>query len=79
MASDEPTRLQPPLPLGEVNESVMYTAFKPTYILQHPKMDWKCELHPGTHWHCEEGKQPNAFHRFMQRLCFGVKWSRIVD
>jgi hypothetical protein len=40
---------------------------------------WKCELHPSTYWHCEEGKQPNAFHRLMQRLCFGVKWSRIDD
>lgn len=51
----------------------------PTYILQYPKMDWKCELHPNTHWHCEEGKQPNAFHRFMQRLCFGVKWTKVND
>lgn len=44
-----------------------------------PKYTWKCELHPGTYWHVQEGKQPNAFHRFMQRLCFGVKWSRIDD
>lgn len=48
-------------------------------LLMGPKMSWKCELHPNTYWHCEEGKQPNAFHRFMQRLCFGVKWSRIDD
>lgn len=44
-----------------------------------PKYAWKCELHPNTYWHVEEGKQPNAFHRFMQRLCFGVKWSRVDD
>jgi hypothetical protein len=48
-------------------------------IISQPKMSWKCELHPNTYWHCEEGKQPNSFHRFMQKLCFGVKWSRIDD
>lgn len=37
------------------------------------------EMHPGTHWMVQEGKQPNAFHRFMQRICFGFKWSRIDD
>ena len=47
--------------------------------LTFPKMAWKCELHPNTFWHVEEGKQPNAFHRFMQRLCFGVKWSRVEE
>ena len=48
-------------------------------IFTGPKYTWKCELHPSTHWHVEEGKQPNAFHRFMQRICFGFKWSRIDD
>lgn len=23
-----------------------------------------------------EGKEPNWFHRFMQRLCFGIVWSK---
>lgn len=44
-----------------------------------PKYTWKCQLVPKVFWHVEEGKQPNAFHRFMQRLCFGFKWSRIDD
>jgi hypothetical protein len=44
-----------------------------------PKYTWVCELHPSTYWHVEEGKQPNMFHRFMQRVCFGFKWSRIDD
>jgi hypothetical protein len=44
-----------------------------------PKYTWKCQLMEGTYWRVEEGKQPNAFHRFMQRVCFGFKWSRIDD
>lgn len=48
-----------------------------TYRIRDTKYTWKCELHPSTYFHVSEGKQPNAFHRFMQRLCFGVKWSRI--
>lgn len=44
-----------------------------------PKYAWKCQLHSNTYWYVHEGKQPNAFHRFMQRLCFGVKWSRINE
>lgn len=42
-----------------------------------PTYAWKCELCKNTFWYVEEGKQPNAFHRFMQRLCFGIKWERI--
>lgn len=42
-----------------------------------PKYAWKCELHRGTFWHVEEGRQPNRFHRKMQELCFGIKWSKI--
>lgn len=60
-------------PSFEAVNGLEYTAFKT------PKYAWKCELHPNTYWQCEEGKQPNAFHRFMQRLCFGLKWTRIDD
>ena len=42
-----------------------------------PKYAWKCELQKGTFWNVEEGKQPNWFHRKMQELCFGIKWSKI--
>ena len=44
-----------------------------------PVMAWRCEVAPKTYWHCAEGKQPNAFHRMMQRLAFGFKWERIED
>jgi hypothetical protein len=47
--------------------------------LSMPKYSWKCQLTHGTYWYVEEGKQPNAFHRFMQRLCFGIVWSKIDE
>jgi hypothetical protein len=56
-----------------------YNLFGKYTIITPPKASWKCELHKGIFWNCEEGKQPNAFHRFMQRLFFGVKWSRVDD
>lgn len=42
-----------------------------------PKYDWKCELIKKRYQYLEEGCQPNAFHRFMQKLCFGFKWTKI--
>jgi hypothetical protein len=42
-----------------------------------PEFAWRCHLVPGVVYHLEEGRQPNAFHRLMQRLCFGVRWERI--
>lgn len=47
------------------------------YIAKEPEFAWKCELISEIILSVEEGKQPNAFHRFMQRLVFGFKWSRI--
>ena len=44
-----------------------------------PNYSWKCELAPNVVWSVEEGKQPNAFHRWMQELCFGFKWSKIDE
>jgi hypothetical protein len=51
----------------------------PSRVISIPKYTWKCQLMEGTYWQVEEGKQPNAFHRFMQRVCFGFKWSRIDE
>ena len=50
-----------------------------SFNFQTPKYVWKCKLIEGTYWYIEDGKQPNAFHRFMQRICFGIKWSRIDE
>ena len=44
------------------------------HVIQPPKPAWKCQLLPGYELHVEEGKQPNKFHRWMQKLCFGFKW-----
>lgn len=37
-------------------------------ILVGDKKGYGVEFRPQT------GQEPNAFHRFMQRLCFGVRW-----
>jgi len=50
---------------------MMYT------IVEEPKYAWRCELTPEFYWYREEGEQPNAFHRLMQRLFFGFKWERV--
>jgi hypothetical protein len=42
-----------------------------------PEYAWRCHLVPGVVYHLAEGRQPNAFHRLMQRLWFGVRWERI--
>jgi hypothetical protein len=44
-----------------------------------PYYAWRCHLIPGVVYQLAEGKQPNAFHRLMQRLCFGVRWERIKE
>lgn len=42
-----------------------------------PSYSWKLWLNSNTWFMYEEGKQPNAFHRLMQRLILGFKWERI--
>jgi hypothetical protein len=42
-----------------------------------PQYKWKCELTNNTFWYVEDGKQPNMFHRFMQRIILGFKWTEI--
>jgi len=37
------------------------------------KADWYAVI-CGVQYHPEKGNVPNAFHRFMQKLAFGVKW-----
>lgn len=49
----------------------MYSIFKP------PTYTWRCQLHPGTYWNVEDHRVPNRFHRWMQKLCFGVVWEKI--
>lgn len=37
---------------------------------------WQMKISPNTYFGVMEGNQPNRFHRFMQKLCFGIEWSR---
>lgn len=46
-------------------------------IYSPPKDAWRCYLAPHFCINVPEGKQPNRFHRWMQRLCFGFRWERI--
>ena len=48
-------------------------------IAWHPDYAWRCYLGSNLMLNVEEGKQPNAFHRLMQRLCFGFRWERIKE
>jgi hypothetical protein len=48
-----------------------------------PSSDWEATLIAGGGWSYvlrpARGSEPNAFHRFMQRLCFGIKWRKHVS
>lgn len=49
------------------------------YFLNQPELsEWQCELvpHGGATFHPCKGQVPNWFHRKMQELCFGVKWTK---
>ena len=51
-------------------------------VLRPPEAsEWKCYVfgYPGNPsgsviFHPLKGQEPNRFHRFMQELCFGVRW-----
>ncbi len=45
-------------------------------VIKQPKYTWRCQLHPGTYWMVEDHRVPNRFHRWMQKLCFGVVWEK---
>lgn len=38
--------------------------------------EWQATLLPGLKVRPNKGCEPNAFHRFMQRLAFGIVWTR---
>ena len=47
------------------------------YSLEVPRYTWQLQMTPGMYYAFQEHEVPNAFHRFMQRLCFGFIWKRI--
>ncbi|TGQ23895.1 hypothetical protein EN863_064620 [Mesorhizobium sp. M00.F.Ca.ET.220.01.1.1] len=49
------------------------------FLANPPPSDWECRLIGGPHgvvFRPAKGCEPNAFHRLMQRLAFGIKWRR---
>lgn len=46
--------------------------------LKLPVYEWQYQLVKGYVVLVEKGNEPNRFHRFMQRLCLGIKWSKIA-
>jgi hypothetical protein len=42
-----------------------------------PKFAWQARLINNVYYQVEKGKQPNWFHRKMQKFCFGIEWSRL--
>lgn len=57
--------------------------FLATSICQPKNSPWRARLlgspgNPGqVVFQPLEGCEPNAFHRMMQRLCFGIVWSKV--
>ena len=47
-------------------------------LFEYPQCDWRCTLSTLS-WDVERGKEPNAFHRTMQRWLLGIKWKRLDD
>lgn len=47
------------------------------YTIQAPeRSEWTCTVLHGLTWTPEKGKEPSAFHRWMQETAFGVKWTK---
>lgn len=38
--------------------------------------EWQCEYVRGVVFRPIEGREPNSFHRYMQRLLLGWKWTK---
>lgn len=41
------------------------------------KSEWRCHLVSGVIFTPDKGNEPNRFHRWMQRLAFGIKWEKV--
>lgn len=47
-------------------------------VLELPKYsDWQIELVTGTYWQVVEGGEKCWFHRKMQELFLGIKWTKV--
>lgn len=48
---------------------------EPGFIKMPERSNWRVEI-CGVHYHPVKGQEPNAFHRWMQRLAFGFRWKK---
>lgn len=52
-------------------------SFLPTPVPKdEPQGAWTVQIAPGWTHRVPEGQEPNRFHRWMQRVCFGLKWHK---
>lgn len=42
-----------------------------------PAYDWRWSFSDGFWFNVVKGKEPNAFYRWMQTKCLGIKWERV--
>jgi hypothetical protein len=47
------------------------------YNFEQLKKQWKVQLNSRFAIYFQDGSQPCAFHRWMQRMLFGFKWERM--
>lgn len=48
-----------------------------TSTIEIPEYHWQCQMTKNMVYNVVAGVQPNRFHRMMQRLAFGFKWTYI--
>ena len=56
-----------------MNDESSWVGYEP------PKASWSVCVGGGYKIMCIEGKQPNRFHRWMQKVFLGLKWEKMDD
>jgi hypothetical protein len=70
---------QPTITINTVGVGTFTTSNVGIMQLGNPASEWKCDafgLDDGVRIYVSEGKQPCWFHRKMQQIFFGNKWSK---
>lgn len=58
---------------SEMNE---ITTISDHLIISPPKYEYKMYINDTLAINIVEGKEPNRFHRWMQKICFGFRWEK---
>ncbi len=45
-------------------------------LMEMPVYEWNYSFAEGYKYGVEKGKEPNAFYRWMQRMCLGIIWTK---